>query len=382
MDNPQLAETMPKPVRRIQLLLVGLIGGLVLAGLVLAGTCAQAGGISRTAIPRTTSASSGDAFVFRFNPVSGTFQVFTIPTTGAAPDGIAVFERPGVTEVWFAESGADRIGRLVFTDTTDYIMQEYGLPTGSRPRNVAVDGTDRAWFTESGRNRIGRIDSATSIADEFVISTTDTAPFDLAVAPDGSIWFTERNTDRIGQLVVNTPADYTVHEFSTGLTNTALSGILVESNDRIWAALSNKNKLVLLRPSIPQVDRTPPLDPPAYPFKLVIDGTQMWFTELEGNQISLFFQSTQEFGLRYSVPTANSRPYDLDVDSQHNVWFSEQTGGKIGRMVVTSTVTFTEFPVPLPQPRIQGLAVDSQDTVWLVADSWPGRIYLPLAMRN
>jgi virginiamycin B lyase len=110
------------------------------------------------------------------------------------------------------------------------------------------------------------------------------------------------------------------------------------------------------------------------------DRQRLWFTELYGNRISGVFVSTLQFGMRYSVPTSNSLPYDLDVDSTGAVWFSEQVGGKVGRLVLTTTAAFTEFPVPLPRARIQGLAVDSNDVVWFVAGV-PYDVYLPLVMR-
>lgn len=350
--------------------------GLVLAGTILLWSRAFALDQAKTS---PAAAVPNDAFIYRFDPLQQAFEVFTI-TKETAPDGVAVFERPGVTEVWFAEPGVDRIGRLIYTDTTHYALQEFGLPAGSRPLNIAVDGAGRAWFTENGRNRIGRIDQA-GMLDEFVISTTNVVPFDLDIAPDGSVWFTERGTDSIGQLVVSTPSNYTVREFSVGLSDAGLSGILVENNDRIWAVLSNWNRVALLRPSIPRLDRTPPLIPaPAHPLKLAMAGPRMWFTELYGNKVSLFYGSTLEFGLRYVVPTASSRPYDLDIDSAGAVWFSEQCAGKIGRLVVTTTATFTEFPVPLPQARVQGLAVDSNDVIWFAAYK-PYAVYYPLVMR-
>ena len=373
-------------------LLVSLTIGLVLVGAVLLWPKSRALVVE---VPRaepslTASAALGGSFVFRFDPAlpeSEAFQVFTIPTTGATPDGIAVFNRPYTTEVWFAESGADRIGHLIYTGTTDYNLQEYELPAGSRPLNVVVDNAGIAWFTENGRNQIGRIDGATGITHEFVISTTTVAPMDLDIAPDGSVWFTERGTDHIGQLIITDTTDYEVREFfvlPVGWSDAGLSGILVENDDRIWAVLSDYDRLARLKPSVPQVDRTPPLPTtPGYPLMLVADpdGVRMWFTELYGNHISIVFGSTNEFGLRYTVPTTNSRPYDLDVDSTGAVWFSEQLGGKIGQLVVTTTAAFTEFPVPLPRARIQGLAVDSNDVVWFVADTWH-TVNLPLVMRR
>jgi virginiamycin B lyase len=373
--------------RRWMCVLLGMAIGIVLVGAVLLWPWVEAlaVGVPQAGPSPTAFAESGDSFVFRFDPALEAFEAFTIPTAGAAPDGIAVFERPGAsTEVWFAESGADRIGRLVYTGTTDYTWREYGLPAGSRPLNVVVDGAGRAWFTENGRNRIGRVDGTTGVTHEFVISTTDVAPYDLNIAPDGSIcWFTERGTDHLGQLVVTTTTDYMVHEFSVGISDAGLAGVVVENDDSVWAVLSNQNKLARLKPSNGRVDRTPPLYPtPAHPFMAVLTPNRLWFTELYGNHISLYALTTQEFGLRYDVPTPNSRPYDLDADSAgETVWFSEQLGGKIGRLVLTPTATFTEFPVPLPQARIQGLAVDSDDVVWFVADTWH-TVNLPLIMRQ
>lgn len=365
-------------------LLVALAGGLGLAAILLAWPGARASAVTCQTGARA-SAVIGDAFVLRFSPLSQTFQVFTIPTRGAAPDGIAVFERAGATEVWFTEPGADQIGRLVYTDTTQSSLTEYPLPAGSRPLNVAVDAAGAAWFTENGRNRIGRIDGATGLLHEFVISTTDVAPLDLVVAPNGAVWFTENGADRFGRLIVHTPTEYEVAEFFVGLSGAGPTGVLVENNDKIWAALSHSNKLACLQSSVPRVTRTPALyPPPAYPFRLAIapGGQRMWFTELEGNNISLYMLTTQEFGLRYAVPTGDSRPYDLDVDSTGAVWFSEQRGGKIGRLVLTTTAAFAEFNVPVPGARVQGITVDSQDIVWAVADVFWRTMFLPLTMRS
>jgi len=365
-------------------LLASLTIGLVLVGAVLLWSKVSALVVeaSPAAVSPATLAIPGDSFVFWFSPTLETFEVFTIPTPGATPDGIAVFERQGATEVWFAESGTDKIGRLIYTNTTHYTLQEYELPAGSRPLNIVVDDEGKAWFTENGRSRIGRIDGSTGITHEFVISTTDVAPMDLAIAPNGSIWFTERATDHIGQLVVNTPADYEVHEFHVERTDAGLSGILVENNDKIWAALSDHERLARLQPSVPRVDRFA-LTTPGYPFRLAMapGGIRMWFTKLYGNHISLIFASTLEFGIDYTVPTTNSQPYDLDVDSTGAVWFSERRGGKIGQLVLTTTASFTEFLVPLPRARIQGLAVDSNDAVWFVAHI-PYTLHLPLVMRQ
>ncbi len=358
--------------------LVSLTLGLMLTGAVLLWARAYASVVEGPPMRSTQAISSATevSYVFRFSPtmgISGTFEAFTIPTKSAAPEGIAVSNWPYTTEVWFAESGADRIGRLIYTDTADYIFQEYNLPAGSRPLNIVVDDAGDAWFTENGRSRIGYVDASTGITHEFPISTTDVAPMDLDIAPDGSIWFTERATDHIGQLIVTSTTDFQVREFYVERSDAGLSGVLAKGNDKIWAAMSSANRLVRLQPSVPRLDPTEPISTNSvYPFMIASspDGQRLWFTELYGNRVSLFIVSTNKLGLSYIVPTTNSRPYNLDVDSTGDVWFSQQLGGKIGRLALTPIGTFTEFPVPLPQARIQGLDVDSDDVVWFVADRW------------
>ena len=55
----------------------------------------------------------------------------------------------------------------------------------------------------------------------------------------------------------------------------------------------------------------------------------MWFTETFGNRIGLFKPSTGEFVVA-DIPTPDSWPGGLDIDSQGNVWFTEQLANKIG----------------------------------------------------
>jgi streptogramin lyase len=359
--------------------------GLVLVGTVLLWARAQALVVEMPPAepPLAASGDYGISYVFRFSPTLQTFEVFTIPTAGAAPDGIAVRDETYPTEVWFAESGADRIGYLVYTNTMDYVLQEYELPAGSRPLNIVVDSTGDAWFTENGRSRIGYIDASTGITHEFPISTADVAPMDLDIAPDGSIWFTERATDHVGQLVVTSVIDFQIREFYVGWPNAGLSGVLAQGDDKIWVALSDQNRLARLKPSVPQVDVIGALTEPSYPLMLALspDRQRMWFTELYGDYVSLFVISTNQYGLRYSLPTTNGHPYNLDVNSAGDVWFSEQLGGKIGRLALVPMGTFTEFPVPLPHARVQGLDVAWDDVVWFVADVWY-TLNLPLILRQ
>ena len=61
------------------------------------------------------------------------------------------------------------------------------------------------WFAEQGADKIGRIDPATHTIVEFALPTppmgfTVYSPTDIILGPDGALWFTECDGDAIGRL--------------------------------------------------------------------------------------------------------------------------------------------------------------------------------------
>ena len=289
--------------------------------------------------------------------------------------------------MWFTEPGADQIGRLVYTATNDYAFHEYPVTAGSEPLNLAQDGAF-VWFTARRGNYIGRLEIASGEIVSFAVTTTSSEPSGIDVAPDGSVWFTEMAADRIGHLVVTTTSDYDLVEypipqFTAMITESVPYGIYVESNDRIWFAETARHQLVRLTPSISEFNNTGTVTGEGLPYNLTRDpgSSRMWFTELLGNHMTLFNPSTLSIGLQYSVPTTDSRPYDLVADSTGRVWFTEKLGGKLGMLVVvTSTGTFEEYPVPLAHAKPAGVSVDPQGKVWLVSSTWR-QVYLPMVSK-
>ena len=72
----------------------------------------------------------------------------------------------------------------------------------------------------------------------------------------------------------------------------------------------------------------------------------------------------------WTVPTSNSGPFGVALDSSGNVYFTESANAanKVGRLV-PSTNTFTEWAVPTSNSGPYGVAVDSSGNVYFTEDN-------------
>ncbi len=122
----------------------------------------------------------------------GTFTNCKLPNRSASPQGIT---KGSDGNLWFTESGGDRIGRI----TTAGILVEFALRAGSRPEQIVTGPDGNLWFTETGTNKIGRLTIQGELT-ELAVPTTASQPFGLTSDPDRQLFFTERAGNRIGAV--------------------------------------------------------------------------------------------------------------------------------------------------------------------------------------
>src|SRR5207249_11844410 len=84
-----------------------------------------------------------------YDPSTGRSATFAVPTPIAILPVITI--APAGT-VWFAETGARKLGRL---DLSELTIAEYTSPELVAPIQVAVDNTGTVWFTDHGNNEFG-----------------------------------------------------------------------------------------------------------------------------------------------------------------------------------------------------------------------------------
>jgi virginiamycin B lyase len=131
--------------------------------------------------------------------------------------------------LWFAESGADQIGRMV---PGTHNMTEYAVSRGSSPERITSGPDGAVWFTEPGNNRIGEIPANGTMVMEYMLPPNSN-PQGITAGPGGAVWFTEAGSDTIGRL---TP-DGVLTEYHAPwmrLTPSGFHAITVGADGALW----------------------------------------------------------------------------------------------------------------------------------------------------
>jgi len=301
------------------------------------------------------------------------FTEWSLPGGSTSPYGL-VFDDQSPNNLWFAEFGSDRIGRLN-PGTSE--IREIMLQPNSRPWGIAFDHTRKElWFTESGRNIIGRITSygAGSIS-EFRL--TDMWGGSYAEGPRGVtiqefvngtnkpyIWFTEFGADRISRLDPEDVHNATRWALRPG---SGPQSIVFSRDIGLWFTEFGSGRLGNLNPLTTTV-REFKVASDSSPWDLAIDAqNNIWYTDPGRNKISRLNPYNGEV-IEYLIPSAGSQPYGITIDSQGWIWFAEHSGNKIGRFVPDDN-TFTEYSRTAGSAVYDVTLLPGTNVLWFTDDS-------------
>jgi streptogramin lyase len=276
----------------------------------------------------------------------------------AGPDG----------NVWFVESGANKIGRL----TTSGSLTEFsaGLSANAGLVGITAGPDGNLWFTESSANRIGRITPAGVITEFSTGITTGSAPHGIATGPDGNLWFTEAGKDKVARI---TTAG-SVTEFATGITAGANPwGITAGPDRNLWfTEHGGPGRVARLTTGGVITEFATPSGQPAG-ITAGPDGN-VWFTETaKPGHIALVTASgvISEFSAGL---TNDCGPKNIVAGTDGNVYFTESSGpGGLGQ--ITPAGVISEFSTGLSSAT-NGIAVGGDGNIWFteVSGNRAGRL--------
>ena len=103
------------------------------------------------------------------------------------------------------------------------------------------------------------------------------------------------------------------------------------------------------------------------PLFLAFKGANLWFAMPVTNAIGVFNINKHTYQ-KYTVPTANSGPWDVAVDTLGNIWFTEHFGNKIGSFNI-KTHAFKEISTPATNSQPYGITVDKHNNVWFTENN-------------
>ena len=128
----------------------------------------------------------GGNMVGRLDPATGKIELRVVPTPDATPYGMAV-NRSGVP--FFCEFGTNKLASI---DPQTMRIREYPLPSGARPRRLAVADDDTVYYSDYARGYLGRLDPKTGQVREWASpGGPKSKPYGIAITPDGMVWYSE-----------------------------------------------------------------------------------------------------------------------------------------------------------------------------------------------
>jgi virginiamycin B lyase len=244
----------------------------------------------------------------------------------------------------------DQVGTL-----TDYLIKNF--PERERPAAVIVEGP-----VEAGIKL-------------WPVPTPGSRPHDPLATRDGAIWYTGQMSGRLGRL---DPKTGEVLEYPLPTPRTGPHGLVEDKAGNIWFTGNQAGLVGKLNPKTGEVFEYKMSDPKAKdPHTIAVDpsGT-VWFTVQNGNMVGQLHPRSGDVKLA-TLPTPNSRPYGLVVNSKDVPVFVEFGTNKIAT-IDPKSMAIREYPLPNAEARPRRLAVTADDAVWYTdfARGYLGRLDL------
>ena len=277
-----------------------------------------------------STASTGGSPPPSVSAMKGTVSIFTLPT--AASDPTALTAGPD-GNVWFTETGTNKIGRMTPDGQT---ITEFPLPGAARdPDRITLGPDGNLWFTEPSFG-IGRI-TPTGVIAEF--AAPHGAFGTITSGPDGNVWYTATHCFSLNPICTQPDAfvgritpDGTITEFNLGSSSNPW-GITSGSDGNLWVADGLQSAVWRITPS---GDLTP--------FPVAGGGSLAFWNVTSGSDGNLWFLrdpaifarvTTQGTVHQYPMPTqATSNIGGITAGPDGNIWFIERSTNQIARVEI------------------------------------------------
>lgn len=247
------------------------------------------------------------------------------------------------------------------------VIDEYPVPTGSHPHDVApaLDGT--IWYTGQGKGILGRLNPETGDTDEIHLGS-GAAPHGVIVGPDGAAWVTDSGLNAIVRVDSETAS---VEVFSVDKNDGNLNTAVFDLDGVLWFTGQNG----IYGRFDPATEELDVFDAPRGrgPYGIAVTpDNQIFYASLAGNHIALIDQTTGSAEL-IDPPTADQGSRRVWSDSRGIVWVSEWNAGQVGAYD-PGTGVWQEWHLPGQSPQAYAVYVDETDRVWLTDFGGEGAI--------
>jgi virginiamycin B lyase len=241
-----------------------------------------------------------------------------------------------------------------------YTRQEYPVPGGSHPHDVAPAPDGTVWYTAQHVGALGRLNPATGETHHIPLGA-GSAPHGVIVGPDGAPWITDGGLNAIVRV---NPQSEEVRIFplpaNRGYAN--LNTAIFDQNNILWFT-GQSGIYGRLDPSTGdmQVFDAPRGRGP-YGITVTPDGT-IYYASLANSYVGRIDPQTGEATV-LEPPTSGQGARRVWSDSQGRVWVSEWNAGQVA-MYDPANNSWREWKLPGDRPQAYAVYVDDQDMIWL-----------------
>lgn len=239
-------------------------------------------------------------------------------------------------------------------------MQEYAVPPGTHPHDVAPAADGGVWYTGQASSKLGWLDPTTGEIREIELGA-GARPHGVIVGPDDAPWITDGGLNAIVRV---DPATNEVQRFDLppDRANANLNTAAFDGNGMLWFTGQNG----VYGRLDPETGEMQVYDAPRGRGPYGIDATpagDIFYASLAGSHIAQVDLTTGEATV-IEPPTPNQGARRVWADSQGRIWVSEWNAGQVG-MYDPASGEWREWLLPGNQPQAYAVYVDEQDVVWL-----------------
>lgn len=239
-------------------------------------------------------------------------------------------------------------------------IQEYAVPAGSRPHDVAPAADGGVWYTAQGSGQLGWLDPATGDVREIPLGS-GSAPHGVIVGADGDAWVTDSGLNAIVRVDGETDA-VTVYALPAGRGNANLNTAAFDGNGVLW--FTGQNGIYgRLDPATGDVEVwDAPRGRGPYGIAATPDG-RVFYASLAGSHIAEIDTATGDATV-IEPPTPGQGARRVWSDSTGRIWVSEWNSGQLSRYDPDSG-EWHAWRLPGDRPQAYAVYVDERDIVWV-----------------
>jgi virginiamycin B lyase len=246
------------------------------------------------------------------------------------------------------------------TTTAPPRVQEYAVPVGSRPHDVAVADDGTVWYTAQGSGELGRLNPTTGEIVETPLGP-GSRPHGVIVGPDGAPWVTDGGLNAIVRV---DPSTSEVRELPLPSTSPSanLNTAVFDEDGALWFT-GQAGIYGRVSPASGEVEVfDAPGGPGPYGITVTPSG-EVYYASLAGSHVARLDTATGAATM-LQPPTPGQGTRRVWADSRGRIWCSQWNAGQVA-VYDPATGNWREWRLPGDRPQAYAVYVDDQDQVWL-----------------